>query len=212
MCQQEADETDFAQGSGATGVPCRETEKSVEQIDGHSENSCLQPAECAASREDVGRRGSERDPSEQVKSQAVAREQRVHRKGSVLDFQTAEDDSAGNHQHFDVGIRGITTTGGARLIFDSTENGRAAKGHLPVGGNANFHSAEDSSDGQSGFTALYAGLGEIQLDAAKNGGDLATLKILAGHEALPTAEDDGLGSRSAGIPGCGCGIRRTGSP
>src|SRR5438034_11173708 len=111
MCQQEADETDFAQGSGATGVPCRETEKSVEQIDGHSENSCLQPAECAASREDVGRRGSERDPSEQVKSQAVAREQRVHRKGSVLDFQTAEDDRAGNHQHFDVGIRGITTAG-----------------------------------------------------------------------------------------------------
>src|SRR5213080_2493586 len=59
-------------------------------------------------------------------------------------------------------------------------------------GNANFHSAEDSSDGQSGFTALYAGLGEIQLDAAKNGGDIATLKILAGHAALQTAEDDGL--------------------
>src|SRR5439155_24793750 len=115
MCQQEADETDFAQGSGATGVPCRETEKSVEQIDGHSENSYMQPAECAASRENVGRRGSERDPSEQVKSQAVARDQRAHRKGTVLDFQTAEDDRACNHEHIYLGIRGITTAGGTLL-------------------------------------------------------------------------------------------------
>jgi len=45
---------------------------------------------------------------------------------------------------------------------------------------------------------LDVGFSEIQFDAAKNGGDISALKILAGHAALQTAEDDGSFRVSAG--------------
>src|SRR5437667_7815160 len=125
----------------------------------------------------------------------------IHEGGSVLDFQAAEDDRTGDHQHFEAGVRGIIHAGGARFIFDSTKNGSAAKSHLPGGGYAHFHAAEDGGDCQSGFGPLDVGFSEIELDAAKNGGDVSALKILAGHAALQAAEDDGLVQRGAAITG-----------
>src|SRR5216684_6753264 len=127
----------------------------------------------------------------------------MHRMSSVLDFQATKDDGAGDHQRFWVGTCGIIHAGGSRLIFDATENGRPAKGHLPGAWYANFHAAEDGSDRQDGLVRLYVCLGEIQFDAAKNGGDIAALKILAGHAALETSEDDGFVERGAGIVACG---------
>jgi len=66
-------------------------------------------------------------------------------------------------------------------------------------GDTNFHAAENGGDRQSGFGPLDVGFSEIELDAAKNGGDVAALKILAGHAALQSAEDDSFVERSAGI-------------
>src|SRR5229473_7563601 len=101
----------------------------------------------------------------------------MHRMNSVLDFQATKDDGAGDHQRFEVGTRGIIHAGGSRFIFDSTENGRPAKGHLPVGGYANFYTAENGGDRQGGLVRPHVRLGEIQLDAAKNGGYVSALKI-----------------------------------
>jgi len=54
--------------------------------------------------------------------------------------------------------------------------GAPRKATCQVGGHADFDAAEDGSDRQGGLVCLHFRLGEIQFDAAKNGGDIAALK------------------------------------
>ena len=70
---------------------------------------------------------------------------------------------------------------------------------MPPDGYTKFHAAEDNGNRQGGLISLDVRLGEIQFDAAKNGGDVPALEILTGHAPFQTSKDNRLIKRRAGI-------------
>src|SRR5438067_13874051 len=96
--QEQAEEADSAQGSGATGVPGEKTKESVKQEHRHGDCAGLPPAEASTSREHENGRGNERNPSEQAEHEAAAREHWMPQRRLVLEFESAKHDRAGDDQ------------------------------------------------------------------------------------------------------------------
>ena len=87
-------------GSALGGIPGRKTNEGVNHAKRNDNCGRLQNAESPAGSRQYDEDGRKRNPGEQVKTEAIAREQRVHRAGSVLDLDPAENDGASKNQHF----------------------------------------------------------------------------------------------------------------
>src|SRR5882762_511582 len=207
MFKEEASGKRGLNGRRFAGVPRRHANKCIDEAERNDQESGAYPAEARRLRHQINQDCSDWSPGEQVETEPAsgafghagrggAREERMHKSGSVLDFNASEDDHSGNNERFCFsGVVGL-----AGLVFIAAEHWKTTRVYVPSFRHADFNPAEDTIYFEDRFIVHFGGR-KVQFDAAKNGGGAAALEARARYAPLTAAE---YGDRVEHRCGTGC--------
>src|SRR6185312_11463152 len=186
MRKQKTGKTGLLDGNAAAGVPGGKTNEGVEQAQREEKCRCLKFVDAALIGDDVEEQLSDYEPCNQIKGQAPRMSQNGVHGLPALDLNTAEDSGSPHVQRLH---RSVRTRRMTSFVNISAEDADSFHQHTPAFGHDQFTTAKYGRSIDDGFIGFHVGTGNVDLESAKDGHYVATLKIFSFDLALDSSED-----------------------